>query len=114
MAHRLLIAAALLALASAQYYLAYDTYVPGRQYENGDRVRVGKQVLECRRPPHNRFCHMDTFKPTGPQWSKAWKKVQEVLIQAENKDFNLPEYTRYDAYKQDELVQFRGHVYKCL
>ena len=53
-------------LTCAQYYYGFDTYEPGRQYENGDRVRVDKEVYECMRPPYNRFCHEDTFKPTGP------------------------------------------------
>ncbi len=36
------------------------------------------------------------------------------MIEQERKDFSLPEYTRYFVYKLNELVQFRGHVYKCV
>lgn len=78
------------ALSYGQYYYDFDTFEPGRQYENGDRLRVDKEVYECRRPPYNRFCHKDTFKPTGSQWEKAWMKVTETTILAEDKDFNLP------------------------
>lgn len=72
----------LLALTWAQYYYDFDTYEPGRQYENGDRLRVGKEVLECKRPPYNRFCHQDTFRPVGKYWEKAWMKVSETTILA--------------------------------
>ncbi len=106
--------ALLLVVAHAQYYYDYDTYVRGRQYENGDRVRVGTKVWECRRPPHNRFCHNTKFRPNGPHGHMAWMEATEITIKAEQKDFNLPEYTRYYSFKMDEYVQFRGNVYKCI
>ena len=92
------------------YYYKYATYKPGRQYDNGDRVRVNTEVYQCRPPPYNKFCVKDAFAPTGKQRDKAWFKVEEHKIDQERRDFYLPEYTRHFEYKVNELVQFRGRA----
>ena len=71
------------------YYYKYATYKPGRQYDNGDRVRVNTEVYQCRPPPYNKFCVKDAFAPTGKQRDKAWFKVEEHKIDQERRDFYL-------------------------